>query len=72
VLGDETVVKGSEKFVRIIIRRPHAYSFKAKYKEAPIPGVVVLDGDGGLKAKHDLKGEDAAQQLAEMLKKYGK
>jgi hypothetical protein len=37
------VLKASEKFVRLIIRRPHAYEFKNKDKTVPIPGVVFLD-----------------------------
>ena len=53
----------------IIIRRPHAYEFKAQQKEAPIPGFVVLDADGKLVAKHDLKGDDAAATLVEMMDK---
>ena len=66
------MVEVSKSFVRIILRRPQTYEFRAKHKEAPIPGVVVLDGDGGVKGKYDLKGEDAAQQIAGMLEKYGK
>jgi hypothetical protein len=37
------VLKASEKLVRLIIRRPHAYEFKNKDKSVPIPGIVFLD-----------------------------
>ncbi len=37
------MLKASEKFVRLIIRRPHAYEFKNKDKSVPIPGIVFLD-----------------------------
>ncbi len=37
------MLKASEKFARIIIRRPHAYEFKNKDKSVPIPGIVFLD-----------------------------
>jgi hypothetical protein len=50
ILGDRAVVKASEKFVRVIIRRPHAYEFRQKFrgKEVPIPGIIVLDAEGKL------------------------
>jgi len=66
---DEKVISGSEAFVRIIIRRPHAYQVKAKYKEAPIPGVLVLDAEGALQGKHDLKGDKAAAEVVDLLKR---
>ena len=37
------MLKASEKFVRLIIRRPHAYELKNKDKSVPIPGIVFLD-----------------------------
>ena len=40
------MLKASEKFVRLIIRRPHAYEFKKKDKSVPIPGIAFLDAQG--------------------------
>lgn len=42
------MVKVSQKFVRLIVRRPQAYQFKAKDEKAPIPGIVFLNADGKL------------------------
>lgn len=42
------MVKASEKFVRLIVRRPHAYQLLAKGKNVPIPGIVFLDTEGKL------------------------
>jgi hypothetical protein len=43
-------VNSSEKFLRVIVRRPHAYEFREKYrgKDVPIPGLLVLSADGKL------------------------
>jgi hypothetical protein len=40
------VLKASEKFVRLIVRRPHAYEFKSKDQNVPIPGIVFMDAQG--------------------------
>ena len=32
--------------MRLIVRRPHAYWFEQKYSKTPIPGLVLLDGEG--------------------------
>lgn len=60
------MVKASEKFVRLIVRRPHAYEFRQKFKgqEVPIPGIIVLDADGKLVGSSSL---DSAKELAEKL-----
>ena len=49
ILDDPAVLKASEKFVRLIVRRPHAYEFKNKDKS--VPGIVFLDGQGKVVAK---------------------
>ena len=71
ILTDPAVVKASEKFVRLIVRRPHAYEFRQKYKgqEVPIPGIIVLDADGKLLASSSL---DSAKELADKLNGLGK
>lgn len=42
-MGNAKVVDASEKFICLIIRRPHAYWFNQQYSSAPIPGIAVLD-----------------------------
>lgn len=55
--------------MRLIIRRPHAYQFRSRHKQVPIPGIAILDVDGKLVDKHDLQGDDAAKTLADLLTK---
>jgi hypothetical protein len=66
-VSDRKVIEASRGYVRLIIRRPHAYQFRAVYKRAPIPGIAILDAEGGFVDGHDLKGEEAAAALAEFL-----
>ena len=40
------MIQSSQRFIRLIIRRPHAYWFKRRYPEAPIPGVVYMSPEG--------------------------
>ncbi len=54
----------SEKFVRVIIRRPHAYEFRKKDKSVPIPGIVFLDAQGNVTGSAQL---ESGKQLAEKL-----
>jgi len=63
------VLKASEKFVRIIIRRPHAYEFKNKDKGASIPGIVFLDAQGKVLGMAQL---ESGKQLAEKLNELKK
>ena len=44
--SDKEVIRTSERFVRLIIRRPHAYWFKQRYTKAPIPGFVFMSPKG--------------------------
>ena len=46
MFADKTVIEFSKKYVRLIIRRPHAYWFRKQYSETPIPGFVFLDSEG--------------------------
>ena len=55
--------------MRVIIRRPHAYKIKAKYPEARIPGLVVLDAEGEFLGALALPAKDAAARLAKLLKR---
>lgn len=57
--------------MRLIVRRPHAYEFRQKFKgqEVPIPGIVILDADGKLVGSSSL---DSAKELADRLNGLGK
>ncbi len=55
--------------MRVIVRRPHAYEFAKDHPGSPIPGIAILDAEGKLVDQHDLKGDDAAAKLVELLKK---
>jgi hypothetical protein len=70
-LADPLVVKASEKFIRVIVRRPHAYEFRQKFRgrEVPIPGIVMLDGNGKLLRPVPL---DSAKEVADKLNGLGK
>ncbi len=64
-----TVVKASEKFVRVIVRRPHAYKFVEKDKTAAVPGIVFLDQEGNVVGSVQL---DSAEKLVEKMNKLVK
>ncbi len=46
MFADQEIIRASQNFVRLIIRRPHAYWFKQRFPETPIPGLVVLSSEG--------------------------
>lgn len=46
MFADKEVVQASRAFVRVIIRRPHAYWFKQQHSKAPIPGLVFMSAEG--------------------------
>lgn len=48
----------------VIVRRPHAYSFRQKHPRAPIPGLVVLTSDGSFIGGITLPSDDVAKRLA--------
>ena len=54
--------------MRIIIRRPHAYTFKGKYNQAPIPGIAVLDENGKMIGGVRLPSANAVEKLLKLLK----
>ena len=43
------MIRAAVGFVRVIVRRPHAYRFRDTHAGAPIPGLVFLDPDGRMK-----------------------
>ena len=46
IVNDKRVIKATKNVLRVIVRRPHAYKFKANHRQAPIPGFAVLDSNG--------------------------
>ena len=46
MFADRAVIESSKKYVRLILRRPHAYWFKQKYPQAPIPGFLFFSPEG--------------------------
>lgn len=69
MINDADVVKAAEGFVRIIIRRPHAYKFANDHAGASIPGVAFLDAEGKLTGNYDLKSSPKAKGLLEEMTK---
>lgn len=61
MLGDAKVVEATGAFVRLVLRRPHAYKFSADHGDTPIPGLVVLDAEGKVAASLALPAEDTAK-----------
>lgn len=61
------MVRAAERYVRILIRRPHAYGFVAEHapdeEPRPIPGIVFLDPEGRLRGSVVLWGEDCGKNL---------
>ena len=64
MISDKAVIESSNKYVRLILRRPHAYWFKRNYPKAPIPGFVFLSPDG------ELIDIFASQQGGQLLEKF--
>lgn len=58
----------AEGFVRVIIRRPHAYRFRERFAGAPIPGLAFLGPDGKMKGSLVFAGGDAKSALLAKLK----
>lgn len=69
-MQDEKVVEASQAFVRIIVRRPHAYELRKTHKGVPIPGLVFLDAEGNLKGSRPLTGLDDKGAVLEAMDKY--
>lgn len=53
----------------VIIRRPHAYKFKQQHAESPIPGLVVLDGEGKFLGGVALPSKNAVEEVVKLLAK---
>ncbi|MEK7465787.1 MAG: hypothetical protein AAB074_00095 [Planctomycetota bacterium] len=59
-MKNEGVVKASQSYVRILIRRPHAYAFVKANAGAEFPGLSVLNAEGELVATVAV-GDNAAE-----------
>ncbi len=57
-----------QNFVRIIIRRPQAYSFRSKHRGVPIPGITFLDPDDKVLSTFSFPSKDAAESLVAKMK----
>jgi hypothetical protein len=71
-VGDSKVVAASSAYVRIIVRRPHAYELAESHKGAPIPGFAILDAAGRMTGTFSFSGEDQARKLATWLEQSAK
>lgn len=63
------MLKASEKFVHLIVRRPHAYEFKKKDKSVPIPGIAFLDAQGSVVGTVEL---ESAKKLVDKMNEVAK
>ena len=54
--------------MRIIIRRPHAYKFRAEYGKASIPGLVVLSPKGKMLGGVALPSRGVVDKMVGLLK----
>jgi len=66
-VNDKRVIEAAKNSVRVIVRRPHAYKFKEQHKDAPIPGLIVLDGDGRFVGGAPLPSKDAVDKIVRLL-----
>jgi hypothetical protein len=58
--GRQGVVAASVRFVRLVVRRPQAYTFAGEHEGAKIPGLVFLDVEGKVLAVVDLGAKTAS------------
>ena len=63
------MLKASAKFVRLIVRRPHAYEFKKKDNRVPIPGIVFLNTQGKVMGMAQL---ESAKEFVEKMNEFTK
>ena len=68
-MNDERLIEASREALRVIVRRPHAYKFQEEHKEAPIPGLVVLDSTGKYLGGVALPSRDAVERIVRLLGK---
>lgn len=61
-------MRATESYLRVILRRPHAYLFREKVAGAPIPGLSILDGEGKLVGAVPLTEKTTADEIALALK----
>ncbi len=63
--------EAAERFVRVLIRRPHAYAFGQKYPGAPIPGLLFLDAEGNSIGTIPLTGDETPEEVRKQMDGIG-
>ena len=58
--------------VTVIVRRPHAYSFRRQHPKALIPGLVFLNPDGEVVGVVSLPSKNAVEELCKFMKRKQK
>lgn len=73
-MNDPAVVKASNQFIRVIVRRPQVYEFRERFADEnlPMPGIAFLDWQGRLLGTAELEGEGVAKKLVEKMKEMAK
>jgi hypothetical protein len=70
MLNDPKVIKAAASFLKVIIRRPHAYALAEKYKQAPIPGFLFLDSAGAEKKGFVVPESGAVEEFLKQLDRH--
>jgi len=66
-VNDKRLIAAAKDAVCVLVRRPHAYKFRAEHPGTPIPGLVVLDAEGKVKGAVALSATDAVEKMVELL-----
>ena len=66
-MDDPKVAQAAEPYLRVLLRRPHAYRFRATIEGAPIPGFTILDGEGKKVGAVPLTDKTTAEEVAKAL-----
>lgn len=61
----------AERYVRVLIRRPHAYAFRKKFPDAAIPGLLFLDPEGKFLGAIPLDGESTPDAVRQRIEEIG-
>ncbi len=72
-MNDPKVIKESKKFVRVIIRRPHADWFNRDHGGGvPIPGIAFLDAEDKLRGTFTFRTGDGVSALIKKMKEVAR
>ena len=67
-MNDERVIEAANEAVRVIVRRPHAYSFLRDHRKSRIPGLVVLNAEGEFIGAVSVPSRTAVEKVVELLR----